>query len=421
MKYRNVTNLLILSSALALACSEDKDAGMELVPEAAATYASIVSASYVDSLATAGELDAAISTFVGSPSQSNLENARTAWLDSREPYLQTEVYRFYEGPIDNETDGPEGLLNAWPMDESHVDYTMGQMGLDNTGIVNDTSITIDAATLLSKNEEGGEENVATGYHALEFLLWGQDMSADGPGNRMYTDYTDRGDAGSFGCYNMDNHSVDCEATQQSECAAGTMWVESACATNNDRRGQYLTVASSLLLTHLSDLDSAWASDASNYRADFEGEEGDEQLRRMLTGMIVLSGFETGGERLQTALDSGDQEDEHSCFSDNTHRDMIQDVQGVQNVYIGSYGSVSGTSLKDVVAEMDSELADRLEAEITASLDAANALQPPFDNEIALENTEGRERVQTLITALRTQESTLEEVFRGFGLAVPEVE
>jgi putative iron-regulated protein len=138
-------------------------------------------------------------------------------------------------------------------------------------------------------------------------------------------------------------------------------------------------------------------------------------------MIVLSGFETGGERLQTALDSGDQEDEHSCFSDNTHRDMVQDVQGVQNVYLGTYGSVSGLGLYDVVATVDADLADQLADEIQASLDAANALQPPFDQEISDTNPEGRERVQALITALRTQESTMEDVFRMFDLSVPVVE
>ena len=140
--------LLVLGSA----CTSDaKDAGLELVPEAAKNYSAIVHSSYADSLTAANDLDAAIKTLTGSPSAANLSAAQQAWLDSREPYLQTEVYRFYEGPIDNEESGPEGLLNAWPMDESHVDYTMGGMGLSQTGIVNDTSVTIDADTLISKN------------------------------------------------------------------------------------------------------------------------------------------------------------------------------------------------------------------------------------------------------------------------------
>ncbi|MAA78480.1 MAG: iron-regulated protein [Deltaproteobacteria bacterium] len=412
MKKYSIVGVLLLG-----ACTDAKTSALNLMPEASETYAQIVLSSYEDSLSTAQSMDSALSALISGPSDSTMTAARNSWLDSREPYLQTEVYRFYEGPIDNE-EGPEGLLNAWPMDESYVDYTRGQMGLNMTGIVNDTSVTIDGSTLESLNEQGGEENIATGYHAIEFLLWGQDFSDEDPGNRSYTDYVDRGDAGTFGCYNMTTHVVDCVAMAEAECADGDVWAPDACPGNADRRGLYLTEASTLLTGHLSSLVDDWTADSENYRSTFAAMSSDEQLTKILTGMIVLSGFETGGERLQTALDTGDQEDEHSCFSDNTHRDMVQDVQGIQNVYLGTYGSVSGTSIKDVVATFDAEIADRLEIEIQASLDAANALQVPFDNEIAAGNTDGNERVQALITALRTQEKTMEEVFRGFGFAVP---
>lgn len=412
MKNHSILGVLLLG-----ACTDAKTSALNLMPDASETYARVVLSSYEDSLSSAQDMDTALNALISGPSESTMTAARNSWLDSREPYLQTEVYRFYEGPIDNE-DGPEGLLNAWPMDESYVDYTRGQMGLNMTGIVNDTSVTIDGATLESLNEQGGEENIATGYHAIEFLLWGQDFSEEDAGNRSYTDYVDRGNAGTYGCYNTTTHVVDCVALTENECSEGSMWVPDACPGNSDRRGLYLTEASTLLTGHLSSLVDEWTADSDNYRSTFAAMTSEEQLTKILTGMIVLSGFETGGERLQTALDTGDQEDEHSCFSDNTHRDMIQDVQGIQNVYLGTYGSVSGTSIKDVVAAFDADLAARLESEIQASLDAANALQIPFDNEIAAENADGNARVQALITALRTQEKTMEEVFRGFGFAVP---
>ena len=359
--------------------------------DAIATYALIVSASYEDSLAAARDVDTAVGVLVAAPTTANLAAARTAWIDSREPYLQTEVYRFYEGPIDDATDGPEGLINAWPLDEAYIDYVDGD---DGAGIINDTSVTIDEMTLGSMNERGGEENIATGFHAIEFLLWGQDDNDAGPGDRPHTDYVS-GDGGT--------------------------------ADNQERRGQYLTTVSSMLVTHLQDLVAEWASGStSNYRAEFEAAEPTEALRRILTGMIILSGFETGGERLQTALDSGDQEDEHSCFSDNTHRDMIQDVQGVANVWNGTYTRldgtvVSGVGIGDVVREVDPDLADQLDAQIAASLAAANALMPPFDQEVGLDNADGRARVQTLIKALRDQENLLEDVFRLFALTLPEPE
>ena len=369
---------------LSLACSST-DA---LTEEAVLNYAAIVDASYSDSHASAMALSGALQDFVDAPSQAGLDSAKDAWLDSREPYLQTEVYRFYDGPIDNAEDGPEGLLNAWPMDEAHVDYTVDNA---DSGIINGTQ-DIDAASLVDLNgggelnKDGGEDQVATGYHAVEFLLWGQDQSETGPGDRPYTDYVTDG--------------------------SGT-------AANQDRRGQYLTVAGALIVEHLGQVHTQWGAGAE-YRSAFEAEPTDS-LEKILAGMIILSGFETGGERLQAALDSGDQEDEHSCFSDNTHRDMIQDVQGVQNVWLGSYtrtdGSVvEGTGVRDIVEAEDAELAERLDAQIQESLDLANALQTPFDQEI-VPGAEGNARVEALVVSLRAQEDLLFEVFELFELSV----
>ena len=374
------------SAAIALACTA---CGGSNKGDAVKGYAQIVEASYADSVSTGEALNTAIKALVAGPTEATLTAAKDAWLAAREPYLQTEVYRFYEGPIDNEADGPEGLLNAWPMDENYVDYTVDDA---TAGLINDTSFEINAAALSDANEAGGEKNIAIGFHAIEFLLWGQDTSESMAGMRPHTDYVTDG--------------------------TGT-------AANQDRRGLYLTTCGDLLVQHLTQLHTAWAVDGT-YRASFEAAAEDESIEKILTGMIILAGFETGGERLQAALDSGDREDEHSCFSDNTHRDMVQDVQGIHNVYSGTYTrvdgtKVEGTSVKDVVSDSDSALADRLETEIADALAKANALQTPFESEIAPGNTEGNARVASLIGALRTVEGTLEEVFTAMGFSVPVAE
>ena len=118
----------------------------------------------------------------------NLDAAKEAWLTARDEYGPTEAFRFYGGPIDNEETGVEGLVNAWPLDEAYIDYVDGD---PEAGIVNnpDEHPTIDADALVAANEQGGEANVSTGWHAIEFLLWGQDLSADGPGARPVEDYT----------------------------------------------------------------------------------------------------------------------------------------------------------------------------------------------------------------------------------------
>jgi putative iron-regulated protein len=381
------TSLLALC---AVACGDDDDAnGAPALPptadDAVENYADIVYASYSDSLTAAQALDTAIDAFVSAPSAAGLTAARQAWLASREPYLQTEVYRFYEGPIDNADDGPEGLLNAWPLDENYIDYVVD--GPDE-GMINDPQMTIDKDAILGANEGIDEKSISTGYHAIEFLLWGQDLDEDGPGNRPYTDYVTDG--------------------------TGT-------AENQERRGQYLTTVSDLLLENLQSLVDAWDPvDGSNYRADFVAADADESLGKILSGMIILSGFETGQERLVAALEAQDQEEEHSCFSDNTHRDMVQDVRGVRNVWTGQYtrtngSEVSGTSVREVIAAGDADIAARITSQIDESLELAEDLQPPFDQEISASNPAGNARVQALAEALFDQRERLEEAFELYGL------
>jgi len=350
-------------------------------------YAEIVYASYSDALSAAEALDASLAAFTAAPSAAGLTAAQNAWRDSRPSYLQTEVYRFYDGPIDNPDDGPEGQINAWPLDEEYIDYISGPEG-DTAGIINDLQRPITAEEITGANEEGGEKNISTGYHAIEFLLWGQDADPVGPGARPFTDYV-VGDGG----------------TQA----------------NQERRGLYLTTTSDILLADLESLVEAWSPDgADNYRASFVAEDPAAALTKIISGMIILSGFETGGERLQAALDAGDQEEEHSCFSDNTHVDMIEDVRGVQNVWLGRYqplegAAVTGTGIRDVIAETDADLAQQITDQIAQSLALAEDLQTPFDQEIAPGNAEGNARVEALIESLSDQAELLEQAVQLYGL------
>lgn len=378
---------LSLFSLCAVACGSDEEViitdSTAALPDNAAdaleTYADIVLASYKDSLSAAEDMDAALQALVDDPSEATMSTARIAWIASREPYLQTEVYRFYGGPIDNE-EGPEGLLNAWPMDESYVDYVAGAMGAE-MGIINDVGATISGSELVGLNEEGADTNIATGYHAIEFLLWGQDTSDTGPGDRPFTDYV-TGDTGT--------------------------------AANQDRRGQYLMVTSELLQGHLKDLVEAWETgEDDNYRAEFLAMEPKIALGLITSGAAILAGFETGGERLEAALLAQDQEEEHSCFSDNTHRDMIQDIQGVQNVWLGTYNGdtkVSGAGLRDIFAAEDESIADEITAEIANGLELAIVMEKGgyFDQLIGEGNTAGNALVQDVIDSLVKLEELLED-------------
>jgi putative iron-regulated protein len=350
-------------------------------PAVAAHYAALVHAGYEDTLTSARTLQSGVSAFVAAPSADTLQSARRAWLAARDVYGQTEAFRFYGGPVDD-AKGPEGRINAWPMDESFVDAVAGK---PKGGLIGNRKFAITKASLSAQNERGGEENIATGWHAIEFLLWGQDLSETGPGQRSADDFID------------------------------------GKAPNADRRRQYLTVATALLVDDLGTLVRAWApGQKANYRARFE-RAGTEALRRMLVGIGSLSRGELAGERLEVALASQDQEDEHSCFSDNTHRDVVANALGIENVWLGRYkradGSVlQGPSLRDLVAQRDPALSERTTRQIRQTVLAAEAIQAPFDREIiGGADAPGRQRVQKTIASLVQQSKDLVEAAAAIGI------
>jgi putative iron-regulated protein len=375
-----------------LACTDSDDESgpsEDLKKQAVAAYADIVHATYSDARDAAWSLKTAVDAFVAAPSQAGFDAAKAAWKAARVPYGQSEVFRFYNGPIDNEEDGPEGLLNAWPLDEAHIDYVEDDSG---AGIINDTEgyPTLDEETLAEANENPGEADIATGYHAVEFLLWGQDLTdpdEDRPGLRPYTDYV-TGDSGT--------------------------------ADNQARRGQYLKIVAGLIVEHLDQLLAAWSPDGDNYRKAFLAADPDSSLAKILVGMGSLSGAELSGERMGVALETGAQEDEHSCFSDNTRRDIILNATGIQNVFLGGYdkaagGKAGGIGIFDLVNAVDPNLADRMKAEIASSVAAAKAIPSPFDHAVSLGNAAGRLQVEYAIEALRAQTETTSEAAEALGL------
>lgn len=347
--------------------------------EVVAHYAQLVQATYSDAVAKAKIMEQAIEDFLTSPSADGLKKARSSWTAARIPYLQTEVFRFYEGPIDDE-DGPEGLLNAWPMDESYVDYVKGD---EEAGIINnpDDFPKIDADLIQSLNEKGGEANISCGYHAIEFLLWGQDFSAGGPGERPFTDYTT--------------------------------------ADNAERRASYLRASTKLLIKHLAGVSTEWEPGKENYRSRFLKLEPRTAIEKILTGMSMLSGFEMASERLNVAYDTKAQEDEHSCFSDTTHNDMVYDLVGISNVWNGTYRTVKGPGLKEVAEKADPALAKHLDARITASVAAARAIPVPFDQAILGEdNAPSRQAILRTIESLEEQAGLMVMLSKKLGFEVP---
>ncbi|MED5503610.1 MAG: imelysin family protein [Pseudomonadota bacterium] len=373
-------------------------------------YADVAHAVFADSLTTAKTLDVKIDEFLKSPSAKKLEEVKQAWLDSRVPYQQSEVFRFGNAIVDDW----EGQLNAWPLDEGLIDYVAAdyQYELGNEGaaanIVANTSLQIGASKLdVSKitpeliadlNEVGGSEaNVASGYHAIEFLLWGQDLNGTnaGAGQRAYTDFV-----------------------VGSECTNG----------HCDRRGEYLKAAADLLVQDLEWMEKQWSADVKgNYREELLNDSADNGLRKMLFGMGSLSLGELAGERMKVALEANSTEDEHDCFSDNTHNSHYYNEQGIYNVYTGTYKGVSGKelsgpSIADLVAQKDKKAAEEIQKQFDTTrsqvgelVTSAEKNNQHFDQLIAAGNAQGNALVNDTIMSLVAQTGAIERAANIVGI------
>ena len=407
MLSRLSTGGLLLASLLLTACSEEPSSASEPAYDEVRArqvikhYADLALAAYSDALSEARELQGQIDTLLTDPSEETLAAARQAWRDARVPYMQTEVFRFGNVVVDEW----EGQVNAWPLDEGLIDYVddnyqavMGSPGV-RANIIASQSLKIGEQQLdlseltpellASLNELGGSEaNVATGYHAIEFLLWGQDLNGTdaGAGERPATDFATGNDA-----------------------TGG----------HNERRRDYLKVVTDLLISDLEAMVAEWQPNQDNYRAELVADSVENGLRKMLFGMGSLSLGELAGERMKVALAAHSPEDEHDCFSDNTHFSHFYNGKGIENVYLGEYQRVdgetlSGPSLSDLVAASEPQLDDRLKADLNASEAALQTLVDSaangvhFDQLIAPGNAEGAATVNRAIDALVEQTASIEK-------------
>ncbi|MBI1261472.1 MAG: iron-regulated protein [Rhizobiales bacterium] len=347
-------------------------------------YVDLVHTAYVRAHDEAAKMQAAIDTFLKTPTEENLALARKAWIAARPAYLETEAFRFYQGPIDfadPETgdEGPEGRINAWPLNEAYIDYVKGN---EKAGLINDPSIEITPESIKSHDQQTDESDVTTGWHAIEFLLWGQDFSADGPGARPASDY-----------------------------APGNPV--------HERRALYLRTVTEMLVDDLTWLSAQWDTRLPKvYAQKFLELDQKEALGRILTGVAVLSGFELASERMGVGLDSGDQEDEQSCFSDNTHADFVYDQQGVANIWFGMLGDEKFAGLKGLAERVDPALAKSITEKINETSASIAAIPSPIDQVLASPaGSPGRVAMEQAITNLQAQAQLLSEFGKKLGLRV----
>lgn len=385
-------------------------AGAETAPaDVMKGYSDLAHATYSQALAKAQELDKAVDALLATPTAQTLQAARTAWKDSRPVYQMSEGFRFGNKIVDDW----EGKVNAWPLDEGLIDYvdtasygeTSDENPLYTANIVANKTLTLgdeklDAAkldkTVLAKLNTAldVEANVGTGYHAIEFLLWGQDLNGTGPGagNRPATDF-------------------DLKACTNGNC---------------DRRRAYLKSATELLIDDLTEMTANWAEGGAA-RAELAAKSDKEQLAAILTGLGSLSYGELAGERMKLGVLLHDPEEEHDCFSDNTHNSHYYDQVGMMAIWSGEFkggktqkfpaiADLARTKAPDAAKRVDDAMAVTL-AKLEAIKAKAEKGGMSYDQMLASGNAEGNKLILDAVDALVAQTRALEAVVAALGLSI----
>lgn len=367
-----VLPLILVASLAAQQPAED------LLPAVIAQHAAHNHRLHAQVASLAAEMQTAITEFLAKPDASGMQRAKDAWCRARSVYGRLEALRFHGGPID----AVEPLLNAWPVDESYIDYVIENPA---SGIIlEEKKFPVISGPLLEHlNERGSETNVSVGWHAIEFLLWGQDLDPAGPGQRPLSDYV----------------------------SDGTIVKE--------RRRPYLRLVTSLLVGHLRDLERAWAPGAENFRRRFEANPRDA-LRRMLTGTMILTAFELTGERLAVAYETQDQEQEHSCFSDTTCADLVANQLGIMAVFQGGEAILPEIpSLLGLLRQRDPAIAENLVDSLGKTLVALQAIPHPFDQAfLGADDAPGRQAIAAALTALEQQAEAIAIAGKLLGFDLP---
>lgn len=372
------------------------------------TYVAIAQATYTDALLTARQLETSIDRLLANPSVATLEAAKEAWRKARIPYIQSEAFRFGNPVVDEW----EPKVNSWPLDEGLIDYVAPGYGTESDNnyfytaniianpLLDIGGISVDAAVITPQllaetlhQLDGVDANVATGYHAIEFLLWGQDLhgTEPGAGERQYTDYS------------------------LSNCSNG----------NCDRRRDYLKSATRLLVSDLDEMVHNWNKDGAAY-TDFYAKDTNAGLAVILTGMGSLAYGELAVERVRLGLLLHDPEEEQDCFSDNTHWSHYYDAVAISNVYRGTYTrtdgtKVSGASLEALLREQQPGLHAEMSARLEATELAMNALvelgeaRQTYDVLIASGNSEGEAVINRIVLALMEETRSIEKIINVLQL------
>jgi len=301
----------------------------------------------------ASALSVAVDAFIAEPTQVRLEAAQEAWRAARAPWELSETSLF--GPVD--VHGYDPALDSWPLNLVDLNTVLGESGE------------------LSQADFEALDMSLKGFHAVELLLFGPD---------------------------------------------GTRDVTSLSA----RELSYLSLAAKDIAKVAGLLSTSWTGGDAPYATVFRtaGEQGNttypsrfSAAQEITTGMAGILD-EVANGKIADPYNERDQTLVESPFSFNSKLDFANNVRGAKTAYLGDFelAQKDGRGLSDWVAERDSALDTRIQAEFDTAIAAIEAIPAPFRDSIL--DDASRPKIKAAIDAINvvkdSVESDLQPMLRG---------
>jgi len=119
------------------------------------------------------ELRAQNNEFLEFPSQSLLLQLQGTWNSAHQLFSACLIYQ-QPIPFSFETTFLTTLnqIESWPIQGGYIDYLQGY---EHTGLINDLTVDINLPVLKEQHKLTDSFDVSLGFHALEFILWGDTL------------------------------------------------------------------------------------------------------------------------------------------------------------------------------------------------------------------------------------------------------
>lgn len=352
--------ILIFSLIFLAACSPKNESTtneelnkVQIDSSAFAAQVGIVAyTSLSDASQTAQTLDSQLASFMYHPNPMSQAEIQQAWRLAYNSFLHSLIFSYL--PIQ---DPPEwqsqrigyrhllGQLDSWPIEGGYIDYIQGY---PFSGIVNDLTLEIDEDSIRSQHGFTDPTNASLGYHALEFMLWGnsgkrsahdffpQENTAPIPVNDAEITAEPLADSSS----NLLDGSSSDNALIQVE-------VPEIKLQNHNRRRQYTQLLIELLQKDLHRIQRRWEPSSGYYAQLLQQSDSGNTLRSALIAAQGLISNEILHKRFQLIS---------SEFSQTSIDDISALLSGIERWFMPAEEDLQEASLLFLLQQTDNQVA-----------------------------------------------------------------